>query len=307
MWETFRLAPSSHLPSLRHSGQFSPVIPAANTQRFWESRASSLARRINAAAWLARVAPASFFVASAFAVTVYALRRAESPLPFAWIALAFALTLAATGCWWRARRGFFAASDARVLMESHLRLDTRLTAAQLGLVAWPAVPGLLPPVVRWQLRAPAGWLAGAAALIAVAAFAPVPRDAAGGRASGPPPALVQTEAMLTALKEMNVAEPQALEQLQERANELARRPTEEQYSHSALEAADALRNQTVVSCRRSGAWTRFGRQCAAFRQQQRRHEGSRGPAFPRRFPGCATEPFRRTRIFSPIFPRRPPI
>jgi hypothetical protein len=83
-------------------------------------------------------------------------------------------------------------------------------------------------------------------LILLSAFAPVPRSSV-ARPSGSPPALAQTEAMLDALKETNVVEPQAIEHLQERARELARRPAEEQYSHSALEAADALRNQTMVS------------------------------------------------------------
>jgi hypothetical protein len=206
-----------------------------------------LALRINAAGWLARMAPATFFVASAFAVAFYALRRLDHPLLAAWLTLGTSILIAAAGCWWRARRTFFTPAEARVFIESQLRLDSRLTAAELGLVAWPAAPASAPPVVRWRLQAPAFWISAAATLIAVAVFAPIPGDASAGRASGPPPALAQTEALLEALKEMKVADPQAIEQLEERARELARRPTEEQYSHSALEAADALRNQTVVS------------------------------------------------------------
>jgi len=223
------------------------VITPASTRRFWETRATALAWRINVAAWLARVAPVSFFVASAFAVALYALRRAESSLAPAWLALAVALALAAGVGAWRARRGFFTAAEARVLLESHLRLDTRLTAAAHGLVAWPAVPSPFPAVVRWQLRAPAGWLTAAAVLLTLAVFAPVPREAAGRHASGPPPALLAAEEMLAALKEMKVADPAAIEALAERARELARRPADEQYSHSALEAADALRQQTAVA------------------------------------------------------------
>lgn len=228
---------------------FLPVIPPrhASTRRFWETRSSALAWRINAAGWLARMAPASFFVASVFAVAVYALRRAQTPLVFAWLALLVALFATALGAWWRARRGFFRPAEARVLLESQLRLDTRLTAAALGLVAWPPTPEPLPPVVRWQLRAPAGWLAGAGVLLVLATVAPIAREASGARLTGAPPALLQTEAMLDALKETNVAEPQAIEQLEQRARELARRPADEQYSHSALEAADALRNQTAVA------------------------------------------------------------
>ena len=206
-----------------------------------------MAWRINTAGWLVRVAPATFFVASAFAVAVYALRRLETPLTPAWMSLAIAVLITGAGCWWRARHGFFTPAEARVFIESQLHLDSRLTAAELGLVPWPPAPQAISPVVRWRLRTPAGWVGASVILIVFAVLAPVPRDGANNRPSGPPPALVQTEAMLDALKEMNVAEPQAIEQLQERARELARRPSDEQYSHSALEAADALRNQTVIS------------------------------------------------------------
>ena len=219
----------------------------ASTRRFWETRASALAWRINFAAWLERAAPATFFVATAFAVALYAMRRASSPLTPAWFALAAALVLAAAACAWRARGKFFRAADARVLLESHLRLDTRLTAATAGLVPWPATPRELSVVVRWQLGAPAGWLAASATLLMLAVLAPVPRDAAGTHASGPPPSVLQTEEMLAALKEIKVADAQAIEQLTERARELAHRSPDEQYSHSALEAADALRNQTAIA------------------------------------------------------------
>jgi hypothetical protein len=223
------------------------VITPPSTRRFWESRAAALAWRINVAAWLGRAGPVFFFVSSGFAIAVYALRRAQNPLAPVWLTFGAALLLAAGACFWLARRAFYSSAEARVLLESHLRLDTRLTAAATGLVAWPAVPRVVPPVVRWQLRAPLGWLATTIALLALAAYAPVPREGAGSRISGPPPSLLQAESMLSALQEMKVADQQAIEQLKDRARELARRPADEQYSHSALEAADALRDQTAVA------------------------------------------------------------
>jgi len=223
------------------------VNPPASTRRYWEARASALAWRINLAAWLERAAPVSFFVTSGFAIAFYALRRAQSPLGAAWLTLAAALALAAAACAWRARRGFFGAAEARVLLESHLRLDTRLTAATAGLVPWPAAPAALPPVVRWELRAAGGWFAAALAMLVLAVYVPVSRDSDGVHTAGTPPSLLQTQEMLAALKEMKAADPKALEQLAERAREMARRPSDEQYSHSALEAADALRNQTAAA------------------------------------------------------------
>lgn len=193
------------------------------------------------------MAPVVFFATTAFAVVFYAARRAEVSLFWPAVAWAFALVVAALGCWWRSRPGFFGPAEARVLLESHLRLDTRLTAAELGLVAWPAAPAVLPAILRWRLRAPVGWLGAGAAVAILALLAPIPRNADTARGAGTPPALVQAEALLAALQEMAVAEPRALEQLAERARELARRPADEQYSHSALEAADALRDQAIAA------------------------------------------------------------
>lgn len=224
-----------------------PVNPDATIGRLWQRRSSALARRINLATWLALAAPTGFFVATAFAIAFYALRRSATPLGAAWLTLLGALVVAAVVCWWRVRRAFFSSAEARVFLEAQLRLDNRLTAATEGLVPWPEMPAALPAVTQWQLRAPAGWFVASVAMLGLAVLAPIPAESAAGHASGPPPALLQTEAMLSALKEMKVADPQAIEQLQERAQELARRPAEEQYSHSALEAADALHNQTTVA------------------------------------------------------------
>lgn len=217
----------------------------SGSQEFWQRRSNLLAWQINLAAWVARAAPAAFFVACPFAIVFYALRRLRAPVDGAAIGFLAAVLIVGFVCWCRARRGFFAAQDARVLLESHLKLDSRLTAASANLVPWPETPAKVPPVVRWRLAAPLGWVGGALVLLTLATSAPVPPPPGSSIPSGPPPALAETEAMLEALKELNVAEPQAIEQLADRAQQLADRPADQQYSHSALEAADALRNQTI--------------------------------------------------------------
>lgn len=222
-------------------------MPDGNPRRYWETRATALACRINVAAWLARAAPALFAVATPFAIAVFALRRhGDSPAP---AALGVALAFLAAGIFagWRARRDYYNRTEARVLIESALRLDTRLTAATAGLVPWPVAPAKLPALVRWRLGAPLGWLAAAALLLALASYVPIPRDSGVPRFGGPPPSLLQTKEMLAALQDLKTADPAALEKLAERASELARRPADSQYNHSALEAADALRDQTAAA------------------------------------------------------------
>jgi hypothetical protein len=223
------------------------MSPAGNARRFWETRAAFLAFRLNVAVWLERFCPAVFALTSLVAVVLYALRRLRSPVSGLWIAFAVGLALAAAIVWWIARRRFFSASEARVLLESRLRLDTRLTAASQGMVEWPPVPAALPSIVRWRLAVPAGWVSSAAILLILAAVLPVPEAGRSVLPTEKPPALAQAEALLNALAQTQVPDSTAIEQMAERARELAHRPTEEQYSHSALEAADALRDQTLAA------------------------------------------------------------
>lgn len=223
------------------------MLPLASTRSYWEAQTAALARRINFAAWLAQAAPAVFFVATGFAVAVVTLRRQGLALDGAWWVLAAALGVTALVCRRRARAEFFGSAEARVWLETRLRLDARLTAAAAGLVPWPPEPPARPTVVRWRLRGPAAWLCGGLALVVAALEVPVPVDAARTAAGGPPPALRQTQDLLVALQETRAADPQAVQQLEDRAASLARRPADEQYSHAVLEAADALHGEVLAA------------------------------------------------------------
>lgn len=220
-------------------------MPVGNTRRLWEFRARTLAWRINAALWLERAAPASFHVASFGAIALYATRRHDGPVSITWFALLIVGLGTAAVVGWCLRERFFSPVDARVLLESHLRLDARLTAASVGLVQWPALTAM-PAVVRWKLRNCAIWLSAAVTLLILATQIPIPRSTS-ATAHEKPPALAQAEAMLGALAEARLVEPQAIEEFEARARELADRPMAAQYTHSALEAADTLRDQTAAA------------------------------------------------------------
>ncbi|HWA26164.1 MAG TPA: hypothetical protein VG734_10915 [Lacunisphaera sp.] len=206
-----------------------------------------LARRINLAIWLEHFAPLAFLFGSAAAIALFALRRTEGPVTVAWLGLAAGLAGSGGFAWWRGRLRFHRPGDARVLLESTLRLDARLSAAVDGVAPWPA-RSEVPPVVRWSSLAAPGWLAAAVVLLAAGALLPVfGRTGANRRPTEKPPSLAQTEAMLEELAKLEVADPASLEQLDAQARELAERSPEEQYTHSALEAADTLRDQTMTA------------------------------------------------------------
>lgn len=214
---------------------------------FWRKAAARLAARVNLAIWLERFGPLFFGWSTAVAVAIYALRRAEGPVGFAWIALLAGSLIAAAIAGWLGRGKFHAPADARVLLESSLRLDARLSAAEDGVAKWPEPRADLPVIVRWRSLAAPGWLGGATALLAAATLLPLASGSASGRqAVEKPPALAQTEAMLQELARLELADPASIEQLAAQARELSDRPLEEQYTHSSLEAADVLRDQTMA-------------------------------------------------------------
>lgn len=221
------------------------MSPEASRQ-YWERTTAFLAVRINIAIWLERFAPVLFGVCTAGAVVLYALRRLDRPVEWGWVGLLIGAVAGAAFVWWRLARSFFSRRDARILLERQWRLDAALTAATEGITPWPPAATAKPRVLVWQASAILGWLAAAIILLAASVWLPVTVAAAAPpRPVEKPPSLAQTEALLRELARADVAAPESIDQLAAQARELANRPAEEQYTHSGLEAADTLRDQTM--------------------------------------------------------------
>ncbi|MDR0901937.1 MAG: hypothetical protein LBM92_04105 [Opitutaceae bacterium] len=203
---------------------------------------------MNFVLWAEKFAPLLFGAGAVAAAAVFAMRRLRGPVEWGWWVLLAGAAAAAFAAWRRARRGFFSRTDARVLLEYQLGLHAGLSAAEAGVARWPAMPrgeGGPGGILRWRTGAPAGWAGGTAALLLAGAWLPVPEPAAEpARFWEKPPALAQTEAWLEELAKLEMVDRSSVESLEQRARELAGRPLDGQYSHSALEAADALRRQT---------------------------------------------------------------
>jgi len=223
-------------------------MPSATAPRqFWDNTSARLARRVNLAGWLDRFSPAVFAAGSAAAVALYALRRADGPWWWGALALTLAVTVAAVVAWRRARSGFFTPTDARVLLEYQLGLDAGLSAAADGVAPWPT-PAPHAWVLRWHAPETLAWLAGALALVTASLWLPVPAGADfGGQPVEPPPALAATEALLREAAKLATVDPVAIQNFTQRAQELAQKSPSAQYSHSSLEAADALQAQTAAA------------------------------------------------------------
>jgi hypothetical protein len=221
-------------------------MPANASRHDWERTVAFLAWRVNLVIWLERLGPVLFATCTSGAIALFALRRLEHPLEWAWGGTLMAAAAGAAVVWWRASPHFFSRADARILIERQWRLDARLTAATEGIVAWPAVPAARPRLLVWNPAAVLGWSGAGVMLLAASLWLPVPAPAAARPPiTEKPPSLAQTEALLRELARLDVATPESLEQLATQARELAQRLPEEQYTHAGLEAADTLRDQTM--------------------------------------------------------------
>lgn len=213
----------------------------ASSASHWQRHAQRTVRRLNLAWWLQFFAPVAAGLGLLSLLVILLLRSRGMPLPAGPVAgvLTSLYLIAAAGCWLAARRKFTPAGQGMVWLESHLKLNNALSAADQGVTAWPQVPGEVDDGFRF--RAP--WLV-APALLTVAcltlAFLLPVSQAEAPPALPPPMALSRAEAILNALKKEDVADPAALEKARDQLEALLSQPPEEFYSHHNLEAADTL-------------------------------------------------------------------
>lgn len=210
---------------------------------FWQRVQLNTKWKINLTLWGESFLPL-FFVTCAFsALLLYLFRRWD--LNFMWLILTLPLLLLGTGyyAWRKQRQAFFTARDTLAFLDDKLELNTQLSLAYSGLGEWPREKKL-PTCVKWRSPLPfLLWTLASLALVTLSLSVPLPASPTTKAFTAPPPALEQIAEWVEALKEMKELDQEKLQNLEEQAQELLERPREEMYSHSALEAADSLKDQ----------------------------------------------------------------
>lgn len=214
--------------------------------QFWRRQVARTALRHNLGGFLDFFLSLCVGWSVAFCCAVLILRRDGVALSVAWVAFGVGLLLCVAISWWRMRRRFYGAAEARVRLEWHLGLHNRLTAAAAGVGEFPPIQTASDGLgFRWNRIA--ATLAGSAALVLAAAFVPIGRAASAPTPTTQPLAWTQTAGWVEALKTDETVQDAALETLRERVDQLRKQPAEDWYSHSSLEAGDNLRDQTAQS------------------------------------------------------------
>lgn len=220
-------------------------------ERFWNRQVARLSRRIHLGWWLDAFLGLLIPLALAGAPTVLLARWRWAAEPGqAGLAVAAGVLVAALAALWVTARRRESMEVTRVRLEDALGLRARLTAAAAGVVPWPRPPAKVSMPVRWQAGRPAVMAVICAALLAAAFWVPVSRHATEvPRVIEPPSALRDVQDWIDRVNDKQAVHEDSLREVEEKMAELLRRPAQQWYEHSSLEAAEHLRDATAQDLR----------------------------------------------------------
>lgn len=223
-------------------------LPVVNEQ-FWLKRARREALRFNLAWILQALLPWVIALGLGAAVLILALRTAGvSELFFVWVFVGSVVLVGLGSSWYFSRRKFLSQADALARLDADLRLNNRLIAASHGVGEWPASLTAAALALQWNWRALVWPPLLSVFLLLAALWIPVPALAAAKSIPRvEPSSWTATQKKIEALREEEVVQPEAIEELQQALDALRKQPGEQWFRHESLEAGDHLQAQTEQS------------------------------------------------------------
>ena len=219
---------------------------------YWLSQARGVSRRVNLAWWLETLGAPLIILSLAGAVTLLILRNRMPELPpsTVGIAAAGAVVAVALACWLAALRRFEKPALSLVRLEATMGLHNALSAASAGAAPWPA-PAQRPDAgVRWHWGRLIIPPAAALLMLAAGALIPVSSTAAPTKPPEQPQAWNQIESSLEHLSKEQLIDEKSVEETRKKLEELKAQKEEQWFSHSSLEATDALKKEHQAEMQR---------------------------------------------------------
>jgi hypothetical protein len=218
--------------------------PDAESHRdYWLSQSRRISRRVNFAWCLEKLAAPLLVSALLGAVALLWVRREIPDWETGWFAASLGglLLLLILVAFFVAARSFENPQQSLVRLEAQLQLNNALSAAHAGVWPWPKPVGKIDAGLRWhwpRLLVPP---LGALALLAAGWFIPLPaRPPHPVGSQEEPQAWKKLDAELAALTEEKAANEDYLEETRKKLEELRAQENDQWFSHSSLEATDAL-------------------------------------------------------------------
>lgn len=216
----------------------------------WRAAVRRLRARVNLVALLDRVGFALCAIGAACAFLVYLFRRTGLPLWYA-VAAMVLMTVCCLGWGWiSGKKTRFRDADARAFLDEQLGLYGALSASSEKTVTLPVYPGRAPRPYRWRSCRPLYWMGAGLALVVCGLLLPLPaKTPVAPPIKSTPPALAQVDDWITQLEQEENIEPESVERFRRQLDDLFSQSPEEMYTHSSLEAADALKSDTESAMR----------------------------------------------------------
>lgn len=214
-----------------------------NAEDFWTAAAKRLAFRRNVASWSDLFLPLMGVISGFTAISLLLVRILGLNTPFLWQAWSGAMAAAAIFVAATVWRQPFTFGEALARLDEVAHLRNRLVSAHAGVGPWPAPQSGVRDAVRWNWPRLALPVFAAALLLAAVSLVKPSAGKGNGRPSTEPVAWSQVGSWLQALDQTKLADPQALQKLQDQLNDLRHQPAEDWYNQDSLEAGDALRQQ----------------------------------------------------------------
>lgn len=210
----------------------------------WRRLARKVSGKINTAWWLEKLAVPLVVSALIASCLILMARRELTQFPVGETIIVGAILLLGMGlmAWSLARRHFETPDDAMVRIEASMKLRNALSAAKQGVTPWPNIPATIDDGTRWRWSRLITPILAAALFLTASIFLPVSaRTDPNAEGLDEPQAWKDLQADIESLADDDSVQEQYLEELEERLEELRKQNEEEWYSHSSVEATDALK------------------------------------------------------------------
>lgn len=214
----------------------------------WDAAVKRLQTRVNLIALLDKASMPVFCVGAVAAFLVYFMRRQEVDPLYSGLIVGGLIAACLIWGWFQIRAGLFREKDSRAFLDEQLGLYGALSASVERNVELPQFPAKLGGAYKWDSYKSFYWIAGGVALLLLGVLLPLSTDAETKPViDSVPPALAQVEDWINQLEQQDDIEQETVEPLREQLDEFMKKSREEMYSHSGLEAADALKSHTENS------------------------------------------------------------
>jgi hypothetical protein len=208
----------------------------------WHQQAAKIARRVNLGWWLDQLSAPLVVTAAVGSCTLLLARKRFPDISLWWFALTVigSVLLIAGISWLLARRKFETPTQSLVRIEATLRLRNALSAAEAGVAPWPAPQFVANAGTQWNWPRLLVPTLGTLLLLTAGLFIPLSATEQPA-AHEEPLAWKKIEADLNKLAEDKVVDETYLEEMQKRIDEMRAQKEEDWFSHSSLEATDAMK------------------------------------------------------------------